>query len=246
MQAIDVVEGENTLDLPVTEDWGAGVYVTAQVIRPMDTTAGQNPARALGLAHASVDPGERKLDVSIDVSDEVSPRGPLKAAVQIEGLAGQTAHVTVAAVDLGILNLTAFQSPDPAGHYFGQRRLGVDIRDIYGRLIDGSNGAMGAIRSGGDAAAGMSLQSPPPTEDLVAFFSGPVTVDETGRAEVEFQLPDFNGTVRLMAVAWSPKAVGQAEADVVVRDPVVMSASLPRFLAPGDTSRLLLELTHTK
>ncbi len=246
MQAIDVVEGENTLDLPVTEDWGAGVYVTAQVVRPMDVTAGQNPARALGLAHASVDPGERKLDVSIDVSDEVSPRGPLKAAVQIEGLAGQTAHVTVAAVDLGILNLTAFQSPDPAGHYFGQRRLGVDIRDIYGRLIDGSNGAMGAIRSGGDAVAGMSLQSPPPTEDLVAFFSGPVTLDETGRAEVEFQLPDFNGTVRLMAVAWSPKAVGQAEADVVVRDPVVLSASLPRFLAPGDTSRLLLELTHTK
>ncbi len=247
MQAIDVSEGETTLELPVTEDWGAGVYVTAQVIRPMDVAAGQNPARALGLAHAAVDPGARKLDVAFDVPAEVAPRGPLSAMVQIKGLKeGETAHVTVAAVDLGILNLTGFQSPDPAGHYFGQRRLGVEIRDIYGRLIDGMNGAMGAVRSGGDYAAGMRMQSPPPTEELVAYFSGLVSVDAQGRAEVSFDMPDFNGTVRLMAVAWSDVGVGQAEADVLVRDPVVMSASVPRFLSPGDTSRMHLELTHVK
>ncbi|SMX42839.1 alpha-2-macroglobulin family protein [Pelagimonas varians] len=247
MQAVDVSEGETTLQLPVTDEWGAGVYVTAQVIRPMDVTAGQNPARALGLAHAAVDPGPRKLAVSFDAPAEISPRGLLTAAVQIEGMnEGDTAHVTVAAVDLGILNLTGFKSPDPTGYYFGQRRLGVEIRDIYGRLIDGMNGAMGAVRSGGDYAAGMRMQSPPPTEDLVAFFSGPVTVDANGRGEVVFDVPDFNGTVRLMAVAWSGTAVGQAEADVLVRDPVVISASLPRFLAPGDSARLHLELTHTK
>lgn len=247
MQAVELSEGENTLTLPVTEEWGAGVYVTAQVIRPMDVAAGQNPARALGLTHAAVDPGNRKLQVSFDAPDEAAPRGPLQASVQIGGLAeGEAAHVTVAAVDLGILNLTAFETPDPAGHYFGQRRLGVEIRDIYGRLIDGSNGAMGTIRSGGDGGASMRMQSPPPTEALVAFFSGPMTVDENGRAELFFDLPDFNGTVRLMAVAWSDKGLGSAEADVLVRDPVVLSASMPRFLAPGDDSRLLLEMTHAK
>jgi uncharacterized protein YfaS (alpha-2-macroglobulin family) len=31
---------------------------------------------------------------------------------------------------------------------------------------------------------------------------------------------------------------------VLVRDPVVVTASLPRFLAPGDESRLLLEIVH--
>ena len=247
MQAVDVTEGENSLSLPVTEDWGAGAYVTAQVIRPMDVAAGHNPARALGLAHAAVDPGARHLAVGFDAPSEVAPRGVLQASVQIDGLAeGEVAHVTVAAVDLGILNLTGFQSPDPAGHYFGQRRLGVEIRDIYGRLIDGMDGALGQVRSGGDAAAGMSLQSPPPTEALAAFFEGPVTVDSQGRAEVFFDVPDFNGTLRLMAVAWSAQGVGQAEADVLVRDPVVGTASLPRFMAPGDRSRLLLELTHTK
>jgi alpha-2-macroglobulin len=47
-----------------------------------------------------------------------------------------------------------------------------------------------------------------------------------------------------MAVAWSGQAVGQAEADVLVRDPVVVTASVPRFLAPGDSSRMLLEVVH--
>jgi alpha-2-macroglobulin len=61
-----------------------------------------------------------------------------------------------------------------------------------------------------------------------------------------FDLPDFNGTVRLMAVVWSATGVGQAERDVLVRDPVVLSASLPRFLAPGDETRLRLELAHAE
>jgi len=245
MQAVEVPEGESLIPLEVTGDWGTGAYVTAQVIRPMDTEAGRNPARALGLAHAAVDPGAKQLQVSLDTPAQSDPRGPLRAAVQVAGLAaGETAHVTVAAVDLGILNLTGFEAPDPSGHYFGQRRLGMDIRDLYGRLIDGTAGAMGRVRSGGDAGASRRSDATPPTEDLVAFFSGPVEVGPDGRAEVAFDIPDFNGTVRLMAVGWSPTGVGQAQADVLVRDPVVLSASLPRFVAPGDESRMLLELTH--
>ncbi|MCT4555215.1 MAG: alpha-2-macroglobulin family protein [Pelagimonas sp.] len=246
MQAVEVAKGENTLTLPVTEEWGAGVYVTAQVLRPMDVTAGQMPARALGLAHAGVDPGDRHLQVALDLPPQAMPRETLTATVQIDNLpAGQRAHVTLAAVDLGILNLTGFDAPNPADHYFGQRRLGIEIRDIYGRLINGLDGSMGRVRSGGDAGASMRMQSPPPTEELVAYFTGPVTLDETGRAVVRFDMSDFNGTVRLMAVAWSETGVGQAHGDVLVRDPVVISAAMPRFLAPGDESRLLLELTHT-
>jgi len=244
MKAVKV-SGETVVELPVTDDWGAGVYVTATLIRPSDATAGHNPARALGLMYASVDPGDRALSVTLDAPATAQPRGPLNVAVNVTGTApGDTAWVTLAAVDVGILNLTGFQNPDPKGHYFGQRKLGVEMRDIYGRLIDGMNGALGQVRSGGDASAGMRMQSPPPTEDLVAYFSGPVEVGENGRADVVFDLPAFNGTVRLMAVAWTPRGIGQAAADVLVRDPVVVTASLPHFLSPGDTSRILLEVVH--
>ncbi len=246
LRMVEVSEGENLITLPVTDEWGAGVYVSASVIRPMEVDAGRNPSRALGLAYASVDPGARALDVTIDAPDIQRPRGPLSVSVQIDGLsAGDTGYVTLAAVDVGILNLTAFAAPDPQGHYFGQRKLGVELRDIYGRLIDGLTGTLGAIRTGGDGQAGMGTEAPPPTEELVAYFTGPVRVDAQGRAELSFDIPSFNGTVRLSAVAWSETGVGQASSDVVVRDPVVVTASVPRFMAPGDESRLLLEITHT-
>ncbi|THD85745.1 alpha-2-macroglobulin family protein [Aliigemmobacter aestuarii] len=245
MRTVEVAEGENLIGLPVTADWGTGVYVTASVLRPMDVAAGRNPARALGLAHAAIDPGARQLRAAVEAPAEAAPRGPLEVAVRVDGVAaGETAHVTVAAVDVGILNLTRFASPDPSAHYFGQRKLGMGLRDVYGRLIDGLNGAAGVVRSGGDAGAQARLQSDPPTEELVAYFSGPIEVGADGLARASFDLPAFNGTVRVMAVAWSDTGVGQAEADVLVRDPVVVTASVPRFMAPGDESRMLLEIVH--
>ncbi len=247
MESVEVGEGESVIELPVTEEWGAGAYVGASVIRPMDIEAKRNPARALGLSYASVAPGEKALLVSLDASDVIEPRGPLEIGIDVEGItAGETAYVTLAAVDLGILNLTRFETPDPQGHYFGQRKLGVEMRDMYGRLIDGLNGAMGTVRSGGDAMAQAGLQSPPPTEDLVTFFRGPVVIGADGQARVSFDVPAFNGTIRLMAIAWTPTGVGQAQRDVIVRDPVVVTASVPRFLAPGDESRMLLEIVHAE
>ncbi|WP_135502331.1 alpha-2-macroglobulin family protein [Roseovarius aestuariivivens] len=245
MEAVEVVEGENLVPLEVTEDWGAGAYVTAQVIRPMNKDEGRNPARALGLSYARIAPGTKQLSVRIEAPQIGTPRGPLDVGLTVDGIAeGETAFVTLAAVDLGILNLTGFESPNPSAHYFGQRRLGVEIRDLYGRLINGMTGAEGRVRSGGDAGNRVGTQAPRPTEELVAFFSGPVAVGPDGRAALSFDIPDFNGTVRLMAVAWSPSAVGQATQDTILRDPVVMTASLPRFLSPGDESSLLLEIVH--
>ncbi|MEO0370565.1 MAG: alpha-2-macroglobulin family protein, partial [Pseudomonadota bacterium] len=246
MQAVEVIEGDNLIPVSVTEAWGAGAYVTAQVIRPMDAASGRNPARSLGLAYAKIDPGARQLSVDIDAPDMSDPRGPVEVAVTVDGLGDSQGFVTLAAVDVGILNLTGFDSPDPSGHYFGQRRLGVEIRDLYGRLIDGMNGAQGQVRSGGDAGAGAGFESPPPQDELVAYFTGPIAVDVDGRATASFDIPDFNGTVRLMAVAWSDAGVGQAEDEILIRDPVVVTASMPRFLAPGDQSRLLLEVIHTE
>lgn len=245
MRTVEVTTGENLIPLTVTDDWGAGVYVAASVLRPMDVAAGRTPGRALGIAHAAIDPGKRALSTTVEVAAEADPRGSLPVAVKVEGVAaGETAYVTIAAVDQGILNLTGFKSPDPSGWYFGQRKLGVGFRDVYGRLIDGLNGAEGTVRSGGDAGANARLQSPPPTEDLLAFFTGPLEVGADGYARTEFTLPAFNGSVKVMAVAWSSTGIGQDDADVLVRDPVVVTASLPRFLSPGDESRMLLEIVH--
>jgi uncharacterized protein YfaS (alpha-2-macroglobulin family) len=240
-----VPEGGATIDIPVSADWGAGAYVTATLYRPGEDVESRMPARAIGLKWLAVDPGAHKLDVSIDPPQKIEPHQPLNIPVQVSGLpAGTEAWVTVAAVDVGILNLTNYEPPAPADWYFGQRMLGLEIRDLYGRLIDGSLGAAGRLRTGGDGSA-MSAQGNPPTEKLVAFFSGPVKLDDQGRTEVSFDIPQFNGTARVMAVAWTKEGVGSASTDVIVRDPVVVTAGLPRFLAPGDTATMRLDVANT-
>ncbi|MBB6301778.1 alpha-2-macroglobulin family protein [Rhizobium leucaenae] len=233
------------VDIPVTADWGAGTYVTATLFRPGDAQESRMPMRAIGIKWATVDPGERKLQVKLDAPQKTLPRQPLNIGVQVTGAgANEDAYVTVAAVDVGILNLTRYQPPAPDDWYYGQRQLGLEIRDLYGRLIDGSLGATGRLRTGGDGGQA-ALQASPPTEKLIAFFSGPIKLDASGKANVSFDIPQFNGTARLMAVAWSKAGIGHATQDVIIRDPVVVTASLPKFLAPGDKANLRLDIANT-
>ncbi|MBK1716528.1 alpha-2-macroglobulin family protein [Thiocystis violacea] len=248
MKALEVPESGATLELPVTADWGPGAYVTATLYRPMDLEARRMPARALGLAWAGVDPGSRRLalDLGPPAAGAVRPRQTIEIPVAVGNLAaGQPAYVTVSAVDVGILNLTRYQAPAPDGWYFAQRRLGMEIRDLYGQLIDRMQGVPGVVRSGGDGGL-LSVEGPPPTEELLAYHSGILKLDDQGRASVSVEIPDFNGTVRVMAMAWSATGVGHAVQDLLVRDPVVVTPSLPRFLAPGDQSRVRLGLAHVE
>ncbi len=244
MHTVAVPEGGATTELQVTTDWGPGAYVVATLYRPMDIEAKRMPARALGLSWAEVEPGDRDLNVVLDLPSEQRPRGPLTIPVSISNLApGTEAYIAVAAVDLGILNLTNYDPPAPEKWYFGQRQLGMDIRDLYGALIDRMQGTPGALRTGGDGES-RSLGATPPTQKLLAYHSGIVRVDFEGKATVTFQVPDFNGTVRVMVQAWSAAGVGSAVKDLFVRDPVVVATSVPRFLHAGDTSRLLVEFTN--
>ncbi|MEM8686121.1 MAG: alpha-2-macroglobulin, partial [Pseudomonadota bacterium] len=244
--SVPVPAGGTTVDVAVKQEWGPGAYVLATLHRPGDAGASRMPQRAIGVKWLSVRPEKLALKVSLNPPAQTLPHQPLVIPVKVTGLSvTEEAFVTVAAVDVGILNLTNYQSPDPVKRYFGQRKLGIAMRDLYGKLIDGSLGQTGRLRTGGDGFGGMSAHGSAPTQKLLAFFSGPVRLDENGSAEVSFDIPQFNGTARIIAVAWSQKGVGAAETETLIREPVVVAASLPKVMAPGDTSRLLLEVTNT-
>ena len=241
----DVPEEGAVIEIPVADDWGAGAYVMVTLIRPGSDATSRMPSRAVGIQWLSVSPQDRALEVTMNVPEKIAPNSTLTIPVSVRGAgAHEEARFTLAAVDVGILNLTAFAPPDPQNWYFGQRRMGFEIRDLYGRLIDGSQGVTGRIRSGGDGPA-LGIKGSPPKERLVALHSGIVTLDDNGQALVSFDIPQFNGTLKLMAVAWTQSGVGQADRDLVVRDPVVITASLPKFLAPDDVSQLRFDFANT-
>jgi uncharacterized protein YfaS (alpha-2-macroglobulin family) len=239
LRDIAVPAGGTDVDVPVSADWGPGAYVTVHMFRPMEPTpkeptkgaAGKRPGRAIGLTWVGVDPAARKLAVTVDAPQRIAPRR--RAVVPVRTAPG--AWVTLAAVDEGILRLTGFASPDPTPHFLGRRLLGLDIRDDWGRLLAPAEGEPTLLRQGGDEFGTMPREDPTRT---VTLFVGPVQAGPDGVAQVPLDISDFNGQVRLMAVAWQGVRLGAAATDVTVRDPLIAEVLPPRFLAPGDDVRL--------
>lgn len=245
-QTVDVKEGTQQVKLTVGKDWGTGAYVLATLRRPLDAAALRMPGRAIGLKWFGIDKKARTLQVALSPPPLVRPGTSLKIPVKLGGLnPGEDAKVVVAAVDVGILNLTNYKPPAPDDYYLGQRRLTAEIRDLYGQLIDGMQGTRGQIRTGGDSA-GAELQGSPPTQKPLALYSGIVTVGADGTAEISFDIPEFAGTARVMAVAWNATKLGRATIDVTVRDPVVLTATLPRFLLNGDKGTMSFDLDNVE
>lgn len=242
----DVKEGTAQIKIPVGKDWGTGAYVVATLRRPLDTAAQRMPGRAIGLKWFGIDKNGRTLEVKLSPPALVRPGTTLKLPVKLGGLSpGEDAKIVVAAVDVGILNLTNYRPPAPDDYYLGQRRMTSEIRDLYGQLIDGMQGTRGQIRTGGDAA-GAELQGSPPTQKPLALYSGIVTVGADGSAEISFDIPEFAGTARVMAVAWTATKLGRATTDVTVRDPVVLTTTLPRFLLNGDHGTMSYDLDNVE
>jgi uncharacterized protein YfaS (alpha-2-macroglobulin family) len=245
-QSIQVKEGQSQIKIPVGKDWGTGAYVVATLRRPLDAAAKRMPGRAIGLKWFGIDKKARTLDVALSPPALIRPSTTLKLPVKLGGLnPGEDAKIVVAAVDVGILNLTNYKPPAPDDYYLGQRRMTSEIRDIYGQLIDGMQGTRGQLRTGGDSA-GAQIEGSPPTQKPMALYSGIVTVAADGTAQIEFEIPEFAGTARVTAVAWTATKLGRATVDVTVRDPVVLTATLPRFLLSGDKGTMSFDLDNVE
>ena len=238
--------GQQQVRLDAGSDWGKGAYLMATLRRPLDEQARHMPGRAIGIQWFAIARKAHTLALDLNLPPLMRPNGTLRIPLKVNGLApGEEARVVVAAVDVGILNLTNYKPPAPDNYFYGQRRLTAEIRDLYGQLIDGMQGARGQIRSGGDAAAAQ-LAGSPPTQAPLALYSGIVTVGGNGIANVEFEIPAFAGTARVMASAWSRDKLGHASGDVIIRDPVVLTTTLPRFLLNGDRAAVQVELDNVE
>ncbi len=231
VQRVKVANKATEISIATDPSWGGGFYVLATVVTPRDAAERPVPRRAMGVAYVPFDMAGRKLTVGVGAPKLARPRQKLDVPITISGArGGEQVRLTLAAVDEGILRLTKFTSPDPTEHYYGKKALGVEIRDDYGRILNANLGA--PTKFGGDQLGGEGLTVVPTKS--VALFSGVVKLGPGGKATVPVEVPDFNGELRLMAVAWSADKLGASTQPMTVRDPVPAELALPRFLAPGD------------
>lgn len=218
------------------------VYVGALLVKDphLDSKDAFMPARAFATKSVPVRPSRFVREVALAVPREIEPNSVLKVDVDAGSGDGKS-WVTVAAVDEGILSLTDFESPDPVDDLFVRRALGVESFETVGwTLLTRPEGTSRQVGGDGFAALGRIQMVKP-----VALWSGLVELDGDGRATVEIQVPQYRGALRVMAVAVGPERSGSASAQVIVRDPLVLQATTPRFLVGGDRFEMPVFVTNT-
>ncbi|MDP2246166.1 alpha-2-macroglobulin [Pseudomonas sp.] len=247
-QEVEVPAEGKTFAIPIAKDWARhDLYVSALVIRPGERKSNATPKRAVGLLHLPLQRAPRKLALTLTAAEKLRPNQPLTVKVQARNADGsipKQAQVLVAAVDVGILNITDYATPDPFASFFGRKAYGADQLDIYGQLIEAGQGRVAKLAFGGDAALAGGGKRPDTSVLIVALQSQPLQLDEQGEGEVSLDIPDFNGELRLMAQAWSDEHYGMGEGKTLVAAPLIAELSAPRFLAGGDETTLALDLSN--
>lgn len=235
VQTIRIDEGQSEIRLPIAKGWTTDLYAMLTVYTP---GAEAQPRRAVGLVHIPMDRSAQTLGVTLDMPTQILPRTQQDVVVKVAGLSGEDAFLTLAAVDTGILQITDYSPPEPDAYYFGKLAFPIDVFDDYARMLAPFSSR---DRSGGDALGGAGLSVVPTT--VVSLFQGPVKL-RGGEATITLDIPDFQGELTVMAVAWSDTKLGSSSARMVVRDPVTVQLSLPRFLAPGDRAVATLAMDN--
>jgi uncharacterized protein YfaS (alpha-2-macroglobulin family) len=125
------------------------------------------------------------------------------------------------------------------GHFFRKRALEVHTAQILDLILPEAALVRRLSAAGGDEyareAIGKNLNPFKRRQDKpVVYWSGVVDIGTEAR-ELVYRVPDyFNGTLRVMAVAVSPEAVGANQKKTPVRGHFVLSPNVPTFVAPGD------------
>lgn len=242
-RVLDLTNNTATLEWAVTEAFAPNVAASVSVVRPAVAESVWSAHRASGEALLRVLPPARKLTVRVRPDAEVwRPKSTGIARVAVtdsDGRPASGAAVTVLAVDEGVCLLTDYATPDPYG-FFTEARWGyLAFFDVYRSLMPITSEKMfgSASHTGGDGGAELLKRLNPVAARRfkpLALWQANVKTDAAGGVEVPFELPEFAGELRLMAVAWDAQAVGSTETAVKVKRKLVVQPDLPRFLAPGD------------
>jgi len=241
-QQVALTKGVNSLEIPI-KDWQRhDVYLSAYLIKPGSKTSPIK--RALGLTHIALEREDRKLNVSLDAPDKVTPDQLVALSATVANANSDT-QVILAAVDVGILNLHNFKIPEPLNHFFAKRGYGVDIIDNFNQIISPNQLAKADILWGGGAELAHGGAEASAKVQIVSYLSQPQQVDQHGIAHFKLPLPYFNGRIRLFAIAFDQQRFGTTKQPLTVAADLVSQINMPRFLAVGDRAMFKLDLTNT-
>ena len=215
----------------VTPEMAPNVYVQVSLLQPYRQTANDLPLRLYGVQRIKVENPASHLQPVIQLPDVIHPEEPF--LVKVSEKNGKPMTYTLAIVDEGLLDLTAFKTPDPWSRMYRNEALCVNTWDLYDQVIGAFNGSFSPLAAiGGDEDAVRSARKDNRFNPVV-LFQAPRTLQK-GTDIVKLQLPMYVGSVRVMLVAGHDGAYGNLERTVPVQNPLMVVTTLPRVMGCGE------------
>lgn len=231
-------KGVNEFEIPATADMAPNVFANVSVIQPHGQLSNDLPVRMYGVIPILVEDKSTRLLPVIKLASELKPE--TNASVEVSESTGKGMAYTIDIVDEGLLDITRFKTPDPWSFFNAREALGVKTWDLFDKLIgsfagDGSH----ILTIGGDGSKGNKEDKKKAMRfKPMVVHMGPYFLQPGKTAKHNFKVPNYIGSVRAMIVAANKGAYGNAEKTIPVRKPLMVLASFPRVVGPGESIKV--------
>jgi uncharacterized protein YfaS (alpha-2-macroglobulin family) len=234
-QYLQVTNRSAEIEISLNDEHMPNIYVTATLFKKHNRDNATPFLVGHGFASMKVVKNGNKLPVTISAPKKIKPRTVQEIIIKTKPQ--KNIFITLAAVDEGILQIKNFVTPDPFKFMYAKRPLKVNSYDLYKLLLPEIVASTSS--TGGDGMVEQLQKRTNPITvkrfNLLSFWSGIKKTDSDGIVKISLNIPQFNGDVRLIAVAYSGDKFGSAEEHMKVADDLIIEPEVPRFLSINDS-----------
>ncbi|WP_316767041.1 alpha-2-macroglobulin family protein [Pedobacter frigiditerrae] len=242
---VDTKKGQTQFSFKAEKNMAPNVFANITLIQPHAQTLNDLPIRMYGAIPLTIEDPETILKPVIKMAPTLKPE--VESTISVSESNGKAMTYTIALVDEGLLDLTRFKTPDPHSVFYAREGLGVKTWDLFDQVLGAWGGNLERILSiGGDGSINRNLNPAKANRfKPVVKFMGPYYLGKGENKTHKFKLPQYIGSVRAMVIAGQDGAYGFAEKAVEVKKPLMVLATLPRVIGPGESFTLPVNIFAT-
>jgi uncharacterized protein YfaS (alpha-2-macroglobulin family) len=235
---IETRKGQTQYKFNIDQHMAPNIFVNVTLLQKHAQTINDLPIRMYGTIALLVDNPETILKPVIQMAGQLRPETP--SSITVSEASGKEMTYTIAIVDEGLLDISGYKTPNPHDVFYAKEALGVKTWDLFDYVIGAFGGGLERILSiGGDqTGSGNGKQVTANRFKPVVKFLGPFHLKKGEKQIQKLTLPQYIGSVKAMVIAGNKGSYGSAEKVVQVKKPLMVLATLPRVLSPGETLHL--------
>ena len=226
-------EKSTTFRIRASKEMTPNIYITATLIQPHAQTKNSLPIRVYGVVPVLINDINSQLKPIVKGPKSVKPESTFNIKVSEENKSPMA--YSLAVVDEGLLSLTRYKTPNPWETFNAKEALKVKTWDLYNYVMNAKTGKMVPLLGvGGDETLSLDDNSEVKRFKPVVKYLGPFYLKAGKENTHKIQIPNYIGAVRVMLVAGYNGSYGATEREIIVKQPVMVNATLPRVLGPSE------------